>query len=378
MSDLANWKPRPLPSRVALEGRYARLEPLSPARHGETLYQASIAPGAEDRFRYLFESPPASRAEFDSWLAKASASSDPMHFAVIDKAAGTAEGRQTLMRIDPNFGVIEIGNILWGPKISQSRVATEAQFLFALYAFETLGYRRYEWKCNNENEPSKRAAARFGFSPEGLFRQHMVVKGRNRDTAWFAMIDAEWPRIKRAYERWLDPKNFSADGRQKLSLSALNLPELTIGPAVLRRAGAGDRAALERFQGEAYATNRKLLGVEPVPLQWNYADVLANWEVWLAPGKDGLKGALLLNPREKDLMLESVSTAPGAQGTGLGNTLLEAAEYRARDWGCDTIRLYTGEKLVRNVEWYKRKGYVVEFIEDMKDRRAVHMMKTLR
>ncbi len=125
------------------------------------------------------------------------------------------------MRIDRTHGVIEIGNILWGPAIARTRVATEALFLTATYVFETLGYRRFEWKCDDENEPSKRAAMRFGFSFEGVFRQHMVVKGRNRDTAWFAMLDADWPRIRRSFEAWLARENFDADGRQLTRLDVL-------------------------------------------------------------------------------------------------------------------------------------------------------------
>jgi RimJ/RimL family protein N-acetyltransferase len=134
---------------------------------------------------------------------------------VIDKATGRAEGRQSLMRIDASHGVIEIGHILWGPAIARTRVATEALYLFASYAFDTLGYRRFEWKCNNRNVPSKKAAARFGFTFEGIFRHHMVVKGENRDTAWFSIIDPEWPRISAALTTWLDASNFDEAGQQR-------------------------------------------------------------------------------------------------------------------------------------------------------------------
>ena len=144
---------------------------------------------------------------------------DPLVFAVVDKATGRAEGKQSLMRIVPEHGVIDIGGILCGDRIARTRVATEAQYLFARYAFDELGYRRYEWKCNAMNVPSRRAAERFGFSFEGVFRQHMIVKGENRDTAWFAMIDADWPRIRAGYERWLEPGNFEADGTQRTRLS---------------------------------------------------------------------------------------------------------------------------------------------------------------
>lgn len=219
MTDLSQWQGVPRPQRVPLDGLYARLEPLDPARHGDDLYAAAIAPGAADRFRFLFETVPSNRADFDAWLVKVAASDDPLFFAVIDKATGKAEGRQALMRIDPTHGVIEIGSIHWGPAIARSRVATEALFLFARYAFETLGYRRFEWKCHNGNEPSKRAAERFGFTFEGIFRQHMVAKGANRDTAWFSIIDSEWPRLAAAYGRWLDPANFDGTGQQRQRLT---------------------------------------------------------------------------------------------------------------------------------------------------------------
>ena len=215
--DLKNWQPRPRPERVVLEGRYVRLEPLA-AQHGDGLYEAATVADDGQRFRWLFENAPDDRAAFDAWLEKSSASQDPLFFAVIDKASGRIAGRQTLMRIDPAFGVIEIGNIYWGPLVSRRPAATEAQFLFARYVFEDLGYRRYEWKCNNRNEPSKRAAERFGFQFEGIFRQHMVVKGENRDTAWYSIIDKEWPLLRQAYMDWLDPANFDADGNQKRRL----------------------------------------------------------------------------------------------------------------------------------------------------------------
>jgi RimJ/RimL family protein N-acetyltransferase len=216
--DLIDWKGAPRPERAPIAGRYARLEPLEAARHGNDLFASAQAQGAEDRFRYLFEEAPADRAAFDAWIEKTAAGADPLFFAVIDPQTGRAEGRQSLMRIDTVMGVIEIGNILWGPAIARSRVATEALFLFAQTAFD-LGYRRFEWKCNNLNEPSKRAALRFGFSFEGIFRQHMVVKGKNRDTAWFAMTDQDWPRLKAGYETWLRPENFDASGRQIAKLS---------------------------------------------------------------------------------------------------------------------------------------------------------------
>jgi RimJ/RimL family protein N-acetyltransferase len=216
--DLKNWTPRPRPAREVLEGRYVRLEPLDAQKHGDGLFEASTVADADGRFRWLFDVPPENRQAFQPWLENAAASEDPLFFVVIDKQSGKIGGRQTLMRIDPKHGVAEIGNVYWGPLISRMPAATEAQFLFTQYVFERLGYRRYEWKCHNENLPSKRAAERFGFKFEGIFRNHMVAKGANRDTAWYSIIDSEWPALKRAYENWLDPANFDAEGNQRRRL----------------------------------------------------------------------------------------------------------------------------------------------------------------
>jgi RimJ/RimL family protein N-acetyltransferase len=220
VTDLSRWTPRPRPTRTTLEGRYVRLEPLDPARHGDALYEAGSGPEAESLFRYLFESPFGTRAAFDAWAERAAAGEDPLAFAVVDKATGRAEGRASLMRIDPAHGVIETGSILFGPRLARTRGATEAIHLLGSYVFDDLGYRRFEWKCNALNEPSRRAALRLGFTYEGLFRRHMVVKGESRDTAWFAMVDTEWPRLKAALEAWLEPSNFDSDGRQLRTLAS--------------------------------------------------------------------------------------------------------------------------------------------------------------
>lgn len=209
--------PCPRPGRVVLEGRYARLEPLA-LTHAQGLMAASADAKS---FDYLFDVPPRDSEDLKSWIGQKAKSEDPLFHAVVDRANGIAGGRQTFMRITPEHGVIEIGNILWGPPIARTRVATEALYLAAKHVFEDLGYRRFEWKCNDLNEPSKRAARRFGFAFEGVFRQHMWAKGANRDTAWFAMLDRDWPAIRAAYERWLEPSNFDAAGRQR---SALQVP----------------------------------------------------------------------------------------------------------------------------------------------------------
>jgi RimJ/RimL family protein N-acetyltransferase len=204
------------PERVVLDGRYVRLEPIGP-RHVADLYRAAVD-GGEQRFTYLFDGPPRSEAEMAEYVAAAAAKDDPLVWAAVDRETGRAEGRQALMRIVPEHGVIEIGSIYWGPRLARKRLATEALYLHAAYVFDTLGYRRFEWKCDAENAPSRAAARRFGFVSEGVFRQHMIVKGRNRDTAWFAMLDGDWPRLKAGYQRWLDPANFDAAGAQRTRL----------------------------------------------------------------------------------------------------------------------------------------------------------------
>jgi RimJ/RimL family protein N-acetyltransferase len=220
VSDLSAWTPRPRPERRAHDGRYVRLEPLDAARHGEELFAAGAGADADELWRYLADGPYSDRASFESWLTK-SMGDDPLFFAAIDKASGRVEGRLAFMRIDPANGVIEVGHILYGPRLARSPAATEAVYLLARHVFEDLGYRRFEWKCNDLNAPSKRAALRYGFSFEGVFRQHMVVKGANRDTAWFAMLDHEWPARKAAFERWLAPHNFDDAGRQRARLGEL-------------------------------------------------------------------------------------------------------------------------------------------------------------
>ena len=209
---MSNPHPATPPSRVVIEGRYTRIEPLSPA-HAADLYAAA----EPERFTYLQQAP-TDEAEVARWITEVMGSSERLYHAVIDRRTGRAEGRFALMGIVPENGVIEFGAVYWGPSIARTRIATEALYLTARHIFETLGNRRFEWKCNNRNEPSKRAAERFGFTYEGLFRQHMIFKGENRDTAWFSMLDTEWPVRKAGFERWLDEANFDADGNQKTPL----------------------------------------------------------------------------------------------------------------------------------------------------------------
>ena len=219
MTDLSNWTPPPFPPRKVLEGRYCRLEPLDVARHGADIAAAFV--GAHEVWTYLPVPEPESRAAYEAFLASMVERTDIVPFAVIDRADNAAKGHLWLMEIRPAHGVFEVGFITYSPQIQRTRPATEAIYLCGDYGF-ALGYRRFEWKCNNRNEPSKRAAVRYGFQYEGLFRQHQVVKGQNRDTAWYSIIDSEWPARKAAFERWLAPDNFDAQGKQKISLSAVN------------------------------------------------------------------------------------------------------------------------------------------------------------
>jgi len=226
---LANPNPAQRPQRTVLEGRYCRLEPIDQMRHREQLYAASTPADAARRFRYLFDTVPQSLADIDAWIARAASSDDPLVYAVIDRRTGRVEGRQSLMRITPEHQSLEIGNIYWGPAISRTAVTTEANYLFAAHAFDTLGYARYEWKCDALNAPSRRAAERFGFTYEGHFRRAAINNGHTRDTIWFAMIRDEWPYLKAAYRRWLAPENFDAAGRQRIRLVDLTAQLLNSG-----------------------------------------------------------------------------------------------------------------------------------------------------
>ncbi len=221
---LPAWSAPPFPPHAVLAGRYCRLEPLNAATHARALYEAQREDVNGERWTYSFNGPFADLAAYERWMRDAEHSRDPQHYAIVDAASGNAVGSATYLRIEPKHGVIEIGNIYFSPRLARTRAATEAIYLFAANVFE-LGYRRFEWKCDSCNLPSRAAAVRFGFSYEGLFRQAIVNKGRNRDTCWFAIIDRDWNAgLKQAYLRWLEPANFDAAGRQKSSLSALTAP----------------------------------------------------------------------------------------------------------------------------------------------------------
>ena len=218
--DLAGWQAPPRPARISLPGSTVSLDPLDPVRHVGGLWQElATDPGLWDFMAY---GPFPDANALSAFLTECAGAADPLYFAIIDRRRGVALGWLSLMEIRPEHGVIEIGNILLGPSLQRSKGATEAFFLAATHAFD-LGYRRLEWKCNAGNTRSRSAALRYGFSYEGVFRQHMVIKGRNRDTAWFSLLDKEWPMRRAALAAWLDAGNFDAAGKQIVALREIDV-----------------------------------------------------------------------------------------------------------------------------------------------------------
>jgi RimJ/RimL family protein N-acetyltransferase len=225
LGEPVDLSPVPRPEHQTLPGRYVVLRPLDADRDAEPLFEVSHPPdGDPGIWTYLFDGPYRDVAELQAALREAEHSEDSLFFAVLPAATGRASGVASYLRIVPEFGVIEIGNIWFGRPLQRTAAATEAIYLLARHVFDDLGYRRLEWKCNALNAASRRAAERFGFTFEGVFRQHMVVKGRNRDTAWYAIVDRDWPAIRGSCERWLDPENFDPAGRQRVGLAALRAP----------------------------------------------------------------------------------------------------------------------------------------------------------
>ncbi|WP_050028632.1 GNAT family protein [Verrucomicrobium sp. BvORR034] len=216
---LPNWCPPPRPERAPMQGRWCLLEPLTVA-HAADLFAAASADTMGHSWTYLHYGPFQTEAEYTAWVAERAVSTDPLFFALVDTDTGRAVGVASYLRIDPTNGVIEVGHLYFSPALQGTTAATEAMYLMMRHAFD-LGYRRYEWKCDSLNAPSRRAALRLGFQFEGIFRQAIVVTGRNRDTAWFSVIDGEWPLLRERFEKWLAPENFDAQGRQLCPLSEI-------------------------------------------------------------------------------------------------------------------------------------------------------------
>jgi RimJ/RimL family protein N-acetyltransferase len=215
---LPGWQPPPRPGRITLQGRHCRVEPLVASRHAHDLYAANALDVDGTLWTYLAYGPFTDESSYTEWVGLREHAEDALFFAIIDLRTSLPVGVGSYMRIEPAWGTIEIGNLAYSPRLQRTIAATEAMYLLMKHAFE-LGYRRYEWKCNARNLGSRSAAERLGFTFEGIFRQHMVYKGMNRDTAWYALLDGDWPRVRTGFERWLAPDNFDADGRQHWSLA---------------------------------------------------------------------------------------------------------------------------------------------------------------
>jgi RimJ/RimL family protein N-acetyltransferase len=222
---MTGWTPPPRPPRTVMHGRYCRVEPIDPERHAAQLHAANMQDASGRAWTYLFAGPIDAFPAYRQWKETSSLGDEPMFDAIIDAATAKAVGVASFMRIDIKYGAIEVGNINYSPLLQRTPAATEAMYLMMKRAFE-LGYRRYEWKCDSLNAPSRAAAQRLGFSYEGIFRQAVVYKNRSRDTAWYATIDSEWPQLEQAFTRWLAPENFDEHGKQRLRLSTMTAPLL--------------------------------------------------------------------------------------------------------------------------------------------------------
>jgi len=213
-----NWLPRKHPPKAVLKGRFCTVEPIDVAKHGRSLYEANLKAEDDRYWTYLPYGPFTSFADYEQWIEGTCLGNDPQFYAIVINQSGRSLGVASYLRIQPQVGVIEVGHINFALELQRTPAATEVMYLMMNNVFEALGYRRYEWKCDDLNEPSKKAAVRLGFKPEGVFRQATMYKGRNRDTAWFSILDKEWPKQKRGFEAWLDGSNFDANGQQKRRL----------------------------------------------------------------------------------------------------------------------------------------------------------------
>ena len=211
----------PRPARTSIAGRLVRLEPLSAEQHGASLWTETHGRDKDALWQYMFDAPFDEKNRFLEDIEQKEASEDPLYFAIVDMTSGEALGYEALLRIHPSDRCIEVGSILYGPRLQRNPRGTEAQYLLMRHIFDDLGYRRYEWKCNALNNPSRAAALRLGFTFEGVFRQHMVIRGRSRDTAWYSIIDSEWQKTGAAFNQWLAADNFDSEGMQKKALATI-------------------------------------------------------------------------------------------------------------------------------------------------------------
>jgi RimJ/RimL family protein N-acetyltransferase/ribosomal protein S18 acetylase RimI-like enzyme len=372
MEDLSNWTPRPAPTNAPMRGRHVAIEPLDAEAHCPALWDAFGGEKSNDLLFHFGWPQMASWRDLAAELVPRNESGAFVTCVFCHPETGTPMGMANYMRIDEKNGVVEVGAVAHGAAMARSPASTEAHYLMARRVFDELGYRRYEWKLNNPNEASHRAARRFGFVFEGVFRQAEVKPYGNRDTAWYAMIDKEWPLNRDAFEAWLDPSNFDRDGQQKVALSEMTRREMPCGGATLERIDARAADAILELQRAAYARTREATGSEPIPLTWNYEKLMRECETWVTEDTEGLSAALILRVRPGDLYLESLSTHPRVAESGLGSALMQATIARARNLRKPAIRLITNARNPAQ-EWYRRLGFEIEREEPWEGRTVLHM-----
>ena len=372
MQDLSNWTARPTPTAGGMRGRHVVIKPFEPEADCPALWEAFGRDKANELLYHFGWPQMASWRDLAGQLEPLNRSGAFVTNVFCDPVTDVPFGMASYMRIDEKNGVVEVGCVAHGAAMARSPASTEAHYLMARRVFDELGYRRYEWKLNNPNEPSHRAARRFGFTFEGVFRQAEVKPYGNRDTAWYSMIDREWPLNRLAFETWLDPGNFDAGGRQRLPLSGMTAREMTAGALSLTRIDPRDVDTVTALQRAAYARTGEATGNVPIPLEWDYATVMSECETWLHADADGPAAALILRPRPGDLYLESIATHPRIAGSGAGTAMMDATIERARAWGKPAVRLLTN---ARNpaADWYRRLGFAIEREEDRDGRTVLHM-----
>ena len=382
---LSDWMPRSRPERIALDGRYCRIEPLDAERHAADLYAAYAGAADGSDWTYMVVGPFGDAASYLNYAQAAALSTDPLHYAVIDRASGRAVGTFALMRIDPANGVIEVGSVAFSRALQRTPVSTEAQYLLMKYVFDTLGYRRYEWKCDALNAPSRKTALRLGFRYEGIFRQAVVYKQRNRDTAWFAIVDRDWPTQATTFEAWLAPENFDAQGEQRQSLATIRAqqahrsvdtqhaaehPELSVRPLTDADEPAWRAlwSAYQRFYDTA---------LSETVFATTWARLLDATEPMLALGAFDETGRLLgivhaiyhrscwtIGPY---CYLQDLFTVPEARGRGVGRALIHAVYAHARDAGASRVYWLTHDTNATARALYDRVAVNAGFIQYRKD-----------
>lgn len=382
---LPDWQGAQLPGTQALVGRYCRLERIAVERHAADLYEAyQDAADARD-WTYLTAGPFDTFEDYRAYLAGAAKLTDPMHHAVIDLASGKAVGTLALMRIDAPNGVIEVGSVTYSPRMKRTRISTEVMSLLLKYVFEDLGYRRFEWKCDALNAPSRAAALRYGFTFEGIFRQAIVTRQRNRDTAWFSIIDDDYPALRATYARWLAPDNFDAHGAQRRTLVAIRTelaretadarPDATHPAPAVRPLAATDEAAWRVLWRDYQTFYHTALNETMFATTW--ARLFDAGEPMFVLGAFDDAGRLLgivhaLYHRScwttgPYCYLQDLYTADDARGRGVGRALIEAVYAQARDAGASRVYWLTHETNTTARTLYDQVATNAGFIQYRKD-----------